>query len=1562
MRPPLPREHEREQHADQAWLDALQEACGGGSCSLAFYLAAWPLGVSATIAQNRRHKLRRSGKQQTQWWRLKAQLRLQSAPPLRKLRGYETQDLGTARAILIKSLATQPCLSFVENKWTLTENGVALFALLNEHEPTKEVVACLNLPEQSELRSRHLRPKWESSNQECRARSAAVASLVRNHDGPASFIRRLCAIPVPASLLATIFAIAFNLGCPAFVSEWLNECMDAGLLARKSSIQVEDEEQRPLNLLDDELDAESISWPADQNDTSGTTGTHRCQGCRVPYWKLTCTVRHVVGGLIASRNILSPRWWDPLDNNVGGTNADRFSRWWCLIRSSSMFSQHLRAGQVRPHDDAAHIHTHSSYRDSLGDGRLVSALQNNRIRLALLEALGGGLCGPLTPATAPESAKAWWDPPGRALPVLAEAWRRAETKPWLRAVLAFGELPPDIWDVPYTDTDVDRLCRRPESQFVLGGGVGQLLLLHLASEDTTSAATIIGNVVRTGMDAKDASAACCVAAIVVAILEGPAAWQDIHNFDLRRSFPAALAIVLSAGDRDPDDDVSLCSALSWSPSQVAAWCACALASTNESDAAATAANVEEHLRTLLSGEKSEHWRGVDSILDRMLDSGKSPVFEATGLSLRSQTALIGELLKLRESCLQIVPEIASTRATIGSMLSADLEVGVRPALLVLLSAAVRFASTGITWTNQRTNDYGSSHFGAAASAHGGLIVQETSAAAWRAVGELFVAASTLLRYVDSVVLEMALPIFSWGLEMFCDSINATRRRVQAVEQAAIIALQNQTHRENTDLSRIYSASRACETSILGICARSQYSARTSLELMEPCGQILASTLPSFSAFVLSSRLLRCLAQLCTANNRTPMVRSDGIDKARRAAISVVSNALFGAETACCAWLTQLGGTDESLSNGTFHGGRVAAETRIGFPPTAPGGGSQIFFATVRARAALGLSAVCWRSGKRTGFIAIAPEVETQAAVFCEQSFDGSTCPPADSWASQKLRYKRQLTSYSFRRHLHDVHCAAMLDAETRKALLFSLPCLATVRLALPRPTAYGHRPWQVLDDEEWCQKMPDDGLDLAQSDGDYLGRAVSQLVVDVNQLLESHCARQLSSEHETTLKTALSIEAACIGLCTFPSAVRPSATGFSPTAHEAVGGTGCPLDLEKFHMSYASVALPALGRAFRNRLNFAERALTARFPFSCSEGCFQKMSSVTVRKFAAQDNAGALWELRWRYFWAHLIVGPSESMRQAALSSLFANAEGLCQRRIREWLGHLLHDACRSGSLRNPHTCMTGAGEQLKARVDIGPKLADAAAASAARHLLSAGAVVSVEGEHEPALSLACRSGRLMLAIALLEGGASIEASGGKRLIEESRRARAFELAETLTFKIADEQCTLVPSNPAELWPGTDADDKSQATTIAEKASASTSADDRQQHNNGHFDNDEEAENDMPAWEWLPDTHAAVTQLIQARCDVFIAGQCILHHCIRFRLLDAAKTLLEHGADANQPDSNGLHCIHLACGMDIGSMPVCGFPNIRNGPSWQKKQSVSCNAASNATLACRESPEMRLPV
>lgn len=1543
---------DNEQNADQTRLDTLQEACGG-PCNLAIHLAAWPLGVSATIDTIRRVKRRRSCKQQTQWWRLKEHRRPQSTRLLRKLRGYDAQDLGTTRTVLIESLAKKPCLSFVENKWTLTEYGLALFALLNEHEPTREVVACLNLPEQSELRSRRFRPKWESSARDCRARSEAVAYLVRNHDGPASFIRRLCAIPVPVSLMATIFGIAFNLGCPASVSEWLDEVMDAGFLARNSSIQFKDDESGPINLLEDELGSESIASPTPQNDTTGISGPHDAQARRIPDWKLTCTVRHVVGGLIGSRNILSPRWWDPLDNPVRGTNADRFSRWWCLIRSSSTFSQHLAAGLVRPatHNDAAHSNAHP-FRNSLGDGRLVSALQNSKIRLPLLRVLGG-LCGPLTPAVAPESSRAWWDPPSRALPVLAEAWRRAETTPWLRAVLAFGELPRTVWDVPCTETDVDRLCLRPESQFVLGGGAGQLLLLHLAAENANSAATIIANVVRSGMEAKDASAACCVAAIVVAILEGPTAWKDIHNFDVRRLFPAALAIVLSAGDRDPDDDASLYSAPSWSPSQFAAWCACALASMNESDAAANAAKVEERLRTLLPVEESEAWRGVDSILDRMLKGGKSPILEATGLSLRSQAALVDEIRRLKESCGQIVPEIASTRAVVGSMLSRDDgEVGVRPALLVLLSTAVRFASRGVMWTNEHTSDCGSSHFAAVASAQGGLVVQETNAAAWRAVGELFVAASTLLRYVDTGVLELALPIISWGLEMFCDSMNAVRRRVHAVEQAAIVALQSQAHRDSTDLSRIYSASRACETSILGICARSQNTARASLELMEPRGRILASTLPSFSTFVLSSRLLRCIAQFCTANNRAPMASSDSIDKARRAAIWVVSNSLFGAETACCAWLTQLGGTDESLSNGSLYAGRVAAETRMGCSATSPGAGFHTFFATVRARAALGLSGICWRSCKWTSFVALASEADTQTAVFCEENSDVSTCPPADSWTLQKLQHKRQVKSYSLRRHLHDVHYAAMNDAETRKAILSTLPCLATVRLALPRPTAYGHRPWHVLGDEDWCQKASDDQLDLAHADGEYLGRAVSQMIVDANQLIESHCARQLSSEHDTTVQSALSIEAACIGVCTYPDAVRPSAVVFSPTAQEAAGGTGCPLDSKIFQTSYASVALPAIGLAFRNRLNFVEQVATARFPFSCTEGCFQKMSSVAVRRFAKQGNPGALSELRWRSLWTYFIVGPSESMRQAATSALFADAGGLCQQRIREWLGHLLHDACRSGSLRNPSTKMTGAGKKLEGTVDIGPKLADAAAASAVRRLLSAGAIISPEGEHEPVLSLACRSGRLLLAIALLEAGASIRASGGNRLIEDSRRARAFELAETLTLVVADKECTLAASNPAQLWPGADIDDMSHAATIEETASTNASTDDLQQHNDGHCD--EDTDTDTPAWEWLPDTRAAVAQLIRAQCNVCIASQCILHHCIRFRLLDAAKTLLEHGADANQPDSNGLCCIHLACGMDIGSRPSCGFPRIRNGPSWQKALHKSCNSASTPAWAYRK--------
>ena len=450
----------------------------------------------------------------------------------------------------------------------------------------------------------------------------------------------------------------------------------------------------------------------------------------------------------------------------------------------------------------------------------------------------------------------------------------------------------------------------------------------------------------------------------------------------------------------------------------------------------------------------------------------------------------------------------------------------------------------------------------------------------------------------------------------------------------------------------------------------------------------------------------------------------------------------------------------------------------------------------------------------------------------------------------------------------------------------------------------------------------DDKASLAQIDGEQLGCALRNLVGEVDDQLAQLCQMHDSPQKSSALQAVHIIEAACLGVCLSPDTVRPCGD-FCPAELSTVGGTGCARDADHFRKTVSSIALPHLGTLFRNRLELLDLQPTSRL-----NGIFSQMDSVAVRRAASKGDLGASLELRWRYFWTVWIVGPSESMRQAAVNALLTRADERCAQRLREWLGHLLQDACRNSTERNAnHYCDGEEGEASRRRDEPGLRIADAASATAVRRLLHAGAIIPTQCEGGCALLLACRSGRTLLAATLLEGGAHIETSGGATLIESARRARAFELAELLTH-FASKKSLIIPAHcdPAELWPGASAEDMLNETGSMLSADIVGNDDDKSSH-----------ETEVGAWEWLPDTRAAVSHLLQAGCNVRLASECILHHCFRFRLLDPAQLLLEHGVDANKPDNTGLCCMHLACGMDTCVEPACGFPFLRHGPSWQRK-------------------------
>ncbi|KAH8072997.1 hypothetical protein JL720_11088 [Aureococcus anophagefferens] len=109
---------------------------------------------------------------------------------------------------------------------------------------------------------------------------------------------------------------------------------------------------------------------------------------------------------------------------------------------------------------------------------------------------------------------------------------------------------------------------------------------------------------------------------------------------------------------------------------------------------------------------------------------------------------------------------------------------------------------------------------------------------------------------------------------------------------------------------------------------------------------------------------------------------------------------------------------------------------------------------------------------------------------------------------------------------------------------------------------------------------------------------------------------------------------------------------------------------------------------------------------------------------------------------------------------------------------------------------------------------------------------------------------------------------------------------------------------PGAVWPGCDPDDLAPAEDV-----------------DAEEDEDEEEDGGPPdttlPWEWVPDSAAAVRALAKAGCDVRAGGDALLHHCVRYRLLDAAEALLEAGCDANARDGANLTPLHYACSARV---------------------------------------------
>lgn len=982
---------------------------------------------------------------EARWWRVppRSLSRSPYAALRRRLKKYAVCELFGARCALIRKLANEArLLERTGHGWTLTRQGVALQALLNDGF-SDDAARRLDMPAGSS--PPRFAAKLESSASYSLACAELIRALVATQGSPEMCIERLCVISGgPTPLLVDLVLAALHCGTTESRSAWLVAIANSGLLTQ-SHLVVLDNDDHGVGQLDAtvELDVEH------RDDASARSAAYERVECRIPFWKLTCAARHAAGRFVGSptgilRGSGNPRWWNPKNNRTGESRARRFALWLWLIRSSKALSAHrgcepavrpssvyvppgyvepltrltsdsladfgeadlstvmLRSGVVRTTigDDAVFAAL-ANVRAQLGDGGLCDILRNEQSRFALCRALGGLRAALLSRES--ETGGMWWAPPERALPLLSEAWHRA--LPWHRAILAFGEVPAAAWNAACNFDDgekgtfpssvdvAERILSTPERLCPLGVGVGQSLLLTLLAHNPGEAAHILAHVVRGAIEEKTSSAACSVSTLVVAALEGPTNWTQPRILGPRARFPSSLAIVLAAGDRDATDDEALEDVLKWAPNQAAAWCACALASTGAGGSIAIAANFEDRLhRVLCRGGRDACIKLFTStfcalgradqrslLLTTAGDAPRSSILESAGLSVPLQAALVTELERLATVRASTVPGVAHARDTIGYALACGQQDGARPALVAIVAAAIRFASSASTksnasWTVGQTRD--DSYFTSTANAMGGIALEPSAATAWRTVGELFVATSVLLRHCDAEAVASVLPMLCWLLEMYTDAMFAARDRIDTIGAAAMAAARRSpSYRDGADV-RI--AARDAETNLLGVAAQSEYTSGSPMSVLHPQGQMLMSSLPAFSSFLVSCRLLARISgtrfTLADANDGPVIaeaVASSGIvSQARQAALTIVTETLFGAETACCAWLSDLGGSAEDLMRGN-HNVLASAATRVEFAPALLGN-ARLALTTVTARAALGLSGAVWRSRRGSGHVSMAP--------------------------------------------------------------------------------------------------------------------------------------------------------------------------------------------------------------------------------------------------------------------------------------------------------------------------------------------------------------------------------------------------------------------------------------------------------------------------------------------------------------------------------------------------------------------------------------------------------------
>ena len=786
----------------------------------------------------------------------------------------------------------------------------------------------------------------------------------------------------------------------------------------------------------------------------------------MPAWKLTCAARHAVGRLAGAAGARGREaWWDDGDGRGGPrARAERFSRWWYVVRSPSAFARHRPcAAPGRKRESVPGYEAPGAALDAedacdtgralgpgatanasgLGDGGLAALPRGDPDAwAALLRGVGGGLGAALFGASPGASSyardagpEAWLRPPRLALPAAAAAWARAA--PWARAALAFGDVPAAAWREDGGDYG-------PEA-FVLGRpGPGSTLLLQLLAAAPAEGAGAIARVLESAVAARDAPGVRAACALAVAALRAPASSAVRGNGGPRAACPPALACLLADGDGDVDDDAALERAAAWTPRQAAAWCACATASSQAGGATARAVEAELSLAASLSPDD------VRDLFSGDLDA-RAAVLDGRVDAL-TRVDLERELRCLDDARAAAPAGLAAARGAVARALAASRDGGPPP-----LAAALAFASATASAALLDAEDQWD-----------GFRLAAAPAGAWATACECLALSSTALRACDDAALDALLGPAAESLDAYVRAVLQVRKKVDAARTRATARRRrggsesDESSAESPDEDKADEEADRRERDLLGLAARTRApdGERAFLDKACPRGAALFSPVPSYAAVVFACELLHGLRRRDAG---------EAVARARASATRVVGVVFRGLDDATCAWLRDLGGAAGDLKAGRCVGLKAAAlasdpacADRCATPLVASLKQRQ---ATATMRGALGLGPAGWRvRDASAGGVSLAPRDDAEDAaedVFVEVASSKTTrCRRGRGVARQ---------AHALRKALARLHGACACDGELAARLGEVLPCLAAARLRWPRPPpAHGRRPWSLGGNEAWC--------------------------------------------------------------------------------------------------------------------------------------------------------------------------------------------------------------------------------------------------------------------------------------------------------------------------------------------------------------------------------------------------------------------------------------------------------------------------------------------------------------